>query len=159
MTKGEEFERHLLSKAPPSVSPQGNHVDVLPAKEANDFRIPEEHICQLMVEMYRSGLISLHVFDGQRECSLQEWLSWDGTQGDFFHYCVRVRLTATGAEREGCEGTNRAFRRLVDLLISSVELSSSEPSAITASAHDHSSTKEPLQMREPRRHSRRSRFA
>ncbi len=103
MKKHDDFERSLLSRVPAGISPHGSHISIYPPVEANDFQLPVEHICQLMAGMYRGGLILLHVFDGLRECSLQEWLALGRKEDEFFHckannYQVKVRLTAVGAE-------------------------------------------------------------
>jgi hypothetical protein len=97
----EEFEHHLLTNAPETVSPNGN-LGLRPVAEVNRFHIPEAHIVQLTVEMWHSGLVSLHIWDGQRECSLQDWLRRGGNEHDFFYNTtdtgyVRVRLLAAGA--------------------------------------------------------------
>jgi hypothetical protein len=60
--------------------------------------------------MWRSGLISLFIYDGQRECLLQDWLSRGGTVDSFFYNTtyggyVGVRRLAAGAEEK--EGFQR----------------------------------------------------
>ena len=101
MKSHEEFEHYLLTNAPETVPPSGN-LGLRPVAEVNRFHISEAHIVQLAVEMWHSGLVSLHIWEGQRECSLQDWLGRGGNDHDFFYNttdggCVRVRLLAAGA--------------------------------------------------------------
>lgn len=106
MKSHDDFKNDLLSRAPAATSPNGDFVSMMPSQETNRFQIPEPHVMQLTVELCQHGFISLHVWDGQQECSLQDWLRRRGTEYGFFHSTtnngfVRVRLTAFGAaERE-----------------------------------------------------------
>ena len=105
MKRHEEFEHHLLSIAPAENSPHGNSICFRPSVEANNFDIPEAHIVQLTVEMWRRDLVSLHIWDGRAECSLQDWLNRSETVDAFFHNrtdngYVRVRLLAAGAKEK-----------------------------------------------------------
>jgi hypothetical protein len=101
MKNREDFEQALLSRAPATVSPNED-LSLRPGHEANRFQIPEADIVQLTVGMWQRGLISLHTWNGQRECSLQGWLDRGGTEYEFFYNRtdsghVRVRLLAAGA--------------------------------------------------------------
>jgi hypothetical protein len=97
----EEFEHHLLTNAPETVPPGGN-LGLRPLDEVNRFQISEAQIVQLTIEMWQGGLLSLHIWDGQGECSLQDWLRRAGNEHEFFYNTtdsgyVRVRLLAAGA--------------------------------------------------------------
>jgi hypothetical protein len=113
MKNQDDFRNDLLGRAPATTSPNGHFLSMMPIQETNRFQIPEPHIMQLTIEMCQRGLIFLHVWDGQRECSLQDWLRRSQTEHDFFHnkgdnHYVRVRLTALGAaERDRLKPTQR----------------------------------------------------
>ena len=97
----EEFEHHLLTNAPETVPP-GSNLGLRSLNEVNRFQISEAQIVKLTIEMWQSGLISLHIWDGQEECSLQDWLRRGGSEHEFFYNSTdsgyaRVRLLAAGA--------------------------------------------------------------
>ena len=103
MKSHDDFKNDLLGRAPAGTSPNGDFVSVMPIQEANNFGIRETHIIQLTIDTCLRGFIFLHIWDGQAECSLQDWFKRGGTEYDFFHSktnngYVRVRLTAFGAE-------------------------------------------------------------
>ncbi len=105
MSRNEEFRQHILDIAPAGDAPHGSHVCIRASEESHKFTIAEPHIVQLTVEMWRSGLVSLNIWDGQRECPLEDWISRGGTADSFFHNrtdsgYVRVRLLAAGDEEK-----------------------------------------------------------
>ena len=99
----EEYRHHILNVAPANEAP-GHYYSLRSFEDGRKFGIPEAHVRQIVTEMCEHGLISLAVFDGQRECTLQEWRSRRLDDQDFFlnqtldGNQVRVRLLARGAE-------------------------------------------------------------
>jgi len=77
----------------------GNQFHFKGVREASNFKMTEEDACQTVLDKWRDGLISLHIWDGRKECSLQDWLHDGNTVSQFFLNTtdcgyVRVRRSA-----------------------------------------------------------------
>jgi len=101
MTKYEKFEEDVMAVAPAEVVPNC-HFSLMTTEEGAKRQIPEPHIREMLISMCKRELIHLSIFDGQRECSIQEWLTKGQNQDSFFYNRtdsgrVRIRLLLAGA--------------------------------------------------------------
>jgi hypothetical protein len=99
--KLEEFQIRILSAASLKHAPNG-YISFNSRLEAGLMQVDEPHLRQLVLKMWHDKLISLAIFDGQKECTLDHWVACGGTLNSFFHNAtdsghVRVRLLAPGA--------------------------------------------------------------
>lgn len=103
MTKYEEFELNVLSVAPAEVAPNC-HFGLSTTEEGAKRQIPEPHVREVLVGMCRREMIHMSIFDGQRECSVQEWVNRSQNLDSFFFNKtdsgrVRIRLLVAGVEQ------------------------------------------------------------
>jgi hypothetical protein len=103
MNRYDEFEASVLRVAPAEIVPNRSF-SLSTTGEGAKRQIPEPLIREILINMCKRELISLSLYDGRKETSIQEWLSQDRSPDAFFlNTCdaghVRIRLLLAGAAR------------------------------------------------------------
>jgi hypothetical protein len=65
-------------------APVGDYICMKTTMETNEFNLREEQARQTFIEKCQMGLISLHIWNGNREWSFQDWLRSGRTEAEFF---------------------------------------------------------------------------
>jgi hypothetical protein len=73
-----------LLNVPVGQSPKGDFICMKTTVETNEFNLREEQARQTFIEKCQTGLISLHIWNGNREWSFQDWLRSGRTEAQFF---------------------------------------------------------------------------
>lgn len=98
MNRYEEFRIGILEQAASATS-VNHHIMKTSWGLASQYGIPERHVCEELIQLAASGLISVTAWDGERERPYDEWPSADAlfsNATDAGH--VRIRLLSAGGE-------------------------------------------------------------
>src|SRR5215469_6202779 len=98
MNRYEGFRLGILGQAYSATS-QNHYIMKSSWGLANQYGIPERHVCEELIRLAASGLISLSAWDGERERPYDEWPTADAlfsNTTDGGH--VRIRLLSPGGE-------------------------------------------------------------
>jgi hypothetical protein len=98
MNRYEQFRLAILEQAQSATS-VNHHIMKTSWGLANQYGIPEPHVCEELIQLAVLGLISLTAWDGERERPYNEWPTEDSlfsNTTDSGH--VRIRLLSAGGE-------------------------------------------------------------